>query len=514
VTNTAPSNAVVIAAGASIQAAVDANPAGTAFLLSAGTYSGQTISPQSGDSFYGQNGQTVLDGGGAQQAFRGQCVSNVTLSGLTIANYAPAAQGVGTLGTDASSVNWVVQNCTFTGTTVGVPIMLGTGMTVSGCSVYGNQMAGISGWNVTGGVIQNNNIYANNLSNQSPFTATGSNAGIKIAQCTNVQILNNNIHDNTTAPGVWTDISCSGTVIDGNTIANNGGPGVLLELDYGATVRNNLIQNNNQPALDGCLGGGVYLQNAANANVYSNTITGNVGGVWIYQSDRGSGTQGPWVVNNDAIHNNIIQMSAGVSGYSSSVSAAAVNFYGNTQHLSGSAQLVSSGVATSGTVAVDANATWALSGANTIANVTNNGTVAIASGGSLTVSSAVDPSSTGTFQLQGSATLEIAAVLGTNSKIQFLGAAPSAKLVIDNLANFGTHVGTTSYAGPLLEGFAAGNVIDLKGIGFSTVPALTYTASNGTVQVGHALLFQQSSLGAGAFHVASDGAGGSLLTHS
>jgi parallel beta-helix repeat protein len=513
VTNTAPSTAVVIAAGASIQAAVNANPAGTAFLLSAGTYNGQTISPQSGDSFYG-NGQAVLNGGGVQQAFQGQGVSNVTLSGLTITNYAPAAQGIGTLGTDASAVNWVVQNCTFTGTTVGVPLMLGTGMIVSGCSIYGNQMSGIGGWNVTGGVIENNNIYANNQSNQSPFTATGNNAGIKIAQCTNTQILNNNIHGNTTAPGIWTDISCSGTMIDGNTIANNGGPGVLLELDYGATVRNNLIQNNNQPALDGCQGGGVYLQNSANANVYSNTITGNVGGVWIYQSDRGSGPQGPWVANNDAIHNNVIQMSSGVSGYCSSVSASAVNFYGNTQHLSGSAQLVSSGMATSGTVAVDANATWALSGANAVANLTNNGTVAVATGGSLDVSSAVDPSSTGIFQLQGTATLEIAAVLGSNAKIQFLGSAPSAKLTIDNVANFGTHVGTASYAGPLLEGFAAGDVIDLKGIAFSTPPALTYTASNGTLQVGHALMFQQSSLGAGAFHVASDGAGGSLLTHS
>ena len=56
----APANAVVIAAGANIQAVVNEYPPGTAFLLSAGTYSGQTITPQSGDSFYGQSG-TVLD---------------------------------------------------------------------------------------------------------------------------------------------------------------------------------------------------------------------------------------------------------------------------------------------------------------------------------------------------------------------------------------------------------------------------------------------------------------------
>ncbi|MGA3006001.1 MAG: right-handed parallel beta-helix repeat-containing protein, partial [Acetobacteraceae bacterium] len=344
----APANAVVIAAGANIQDAVNEYPPGTAFLLSAGTYSGQTITPLSGDSFYGQTG-TVLDGGGVQQAFQGQGISNVTISGLTITNYAPAANGPGTLGTDGSSVNWVVQGCTFTQTSVGVPIMLGTGMTVRDCSIYDNQMAGIGGSNVTGATIENNNIYANNQSLQNPFTATGSTAGIKIVQCTNVQILNNDISNNPSAPGIWTNLGCSGTLIEGNTISGNGGPGIIDELDYGATITNNLIENNNNPALDGFEGGGIYIQTSANANVSGNMLTGNVGGIWLHQSSRGSGRQGPWVVNNDAIFNNVIQMSAGNSGYDSSVSASEVNFYGNSYYLSGSAQLVAGGSAVSST---------------------------------------------------------------------------------------------------------------------------------------------------------------------
>ena len=77
-----------------------------------------------------------------------------------------------------------------------------------------------------------------------------------------------------------------------------------------------------------------------------------------------------------------------------------------------------------------------------------------------------------------------------------------------------------SYTGSLLENFAAGDVIDLKGIA-STGLGLNYSAASGDLQItgssGNALAtlaFQTSTLGAGTFHVASDGAGGTLLTHS
>jgi parallel beta-helix repeat protein len=51
----------VIQPGASIQAAVDANPPGTAFLLKAGVHRMQQITPKSGNSFTGEAG-TVLSG--------------------------------------------------------------------------------------------------------------------------------------------------------------------------------------------------------------------------------------------------------------------------------------------------------------------------------------------------------------------------------------------------------------------------------------------------------------------
>jgi hypothetical protein len=81
-------------------------------------------------------------------------------------------------------------------------------------------------------------------------------------------------------------------------------------------------------------------------------------------------------------------------------------------------------------------------------------------------------------------------------------------------------VGTASYAGPLLESFTTGDTIDLKGIA-STGLTLNYSATSGDLQIANStgaavatLAFQNSTLGTGTFHVASDGSGGTLLTHS
>jgi parallel beta-helix repeat protein len=341
---TPPSDAVVLRPGDNIQAAIDSNPAGTAFLLSEGTYRGLTLSPKSGNSFYGENGKAVLDGDGAAHAFRGQGASDVTVSGLVITDYAPPASGIGVFGTDSGSRDWVIEGCEITDIGAGPAIMLGTGMVVRDNWIHHNQAAGIGSWNITGAVIEGNEISFNNQSGDSPFSPTGAGAGIKIAQSTNVRIADNDLHDNVTAPGVWTDINCDGTVIENNRIVDNGGPGVLVELDYGAVVRNNLIEGNNDPSLQGFQGGGIYVQNSRDTEVYGNTIRDNVGGVWVYEGERGSGTQGPWVIENVTIRDNTIQMASGDNGEGGSAQGdPSVRWSGNDYVLTGSAELIGPG---------------------------------------------------------------------------------------------------------------------------------------------------------------------------
>ncbi|MBM3862036.1 MAG: hypothetical protein FJ395_20620 [Verrucomicrobia bacterium] len=53
---TPPADAVAISPGTDIQALVDKHPAGTAFVLKAGTHRLQTIRPKDGMSFYGEVG--------------------------------------------------------------------------------------------------------------------------------------------------------------------------------------------------------------------------------------------------------------------------------------------------------------------------------------------------------------------------------------------------------------------------------------------------------------------------
>jgi hypothetical protein len=163
------------------------------------------------------------------------------------------------------------------------------------------------------------------------------------------------------------------------------------------------------------------------------------------------------------------------------------------------------------TLSVDAGGTWTLNGGN-VATIANNGTINVKA--SLDVSSAIDPGSSGVFQLTGGAALEVASAIGSNARIAFL--TPS-RLTIDNPLSFGSGIGSSSYAGPQLQGFAKGDTIDLRQ--FSPAGAIgIYNSSSGLLQIsnsGHQLAsleFSASTLGAGTFHFASDGGGGTLVT--
>jgi hypothetical protein len=84
---------------------------------------------------------------------------------------------------------------------------------------------------------------------------------------------------------------------------------------------------------------------------------------------------------------------------------------------------------------------------------------------------------------------------------------------------FGTGVGGSSYAGPLLQNFGAGDTIDLHGFA-AAAAALLYNPANGLLQITNGASqvatvdFQNSTLGTGSFSFASDGNGGTLIKHS
>jgi len=164
-----------------------------------------------------------------------------------------------------------------------------------------------------------------------------------------------------------------------------------------------------------------------------------------------------------------------------------------------------------GTLVFDAGSSWQLNGANAVATLSNNGVLDIK--GSLNVFTAIDPASTGLFEIDNSATLEVASVFGGGTQMQFLS---NSNLVIDTAGSFGTGVSGASYAGPLLENFGAGDTVDIKNFS-ANGSALSYDGSTGLMQISNgasqaaSLHFLASSVGNGAFQVAADGASGILI---
>jgi parallel beta-helix repeat protein len=342
-----PVGAVAIAAGASIQAAIDANPAGTAFKLAAGTYSGQNIWPNAGNKFYGApDWTTIIDGGGSVASFtNGQGIGSVVMSGLSIRNYAPPNNGIGCLGTDGSAADWIVENCEITGMALGQALMLGTRMTVRDCYFHHNARSGINCSTVTSPLVYNNEMAWNNQILSAPFTASADTAGIKICTATTATIRNNYSHHNIQSPGIWTDISCSGSIIEGNVTTDNGLSGIIIEIDYGATVRNNFIARNNQGLISGFGGGGIYVQNSQNGFYYNNDMRENGGGIWLWEDNRGAGPSGTWLTQNNAFHDNLVVASSGDHGYGGTSGGTAKSnvFTRNAYQLTASARWVVAG---------------------------------------------------------------------------------------------------------------------------------------------------------------------------
>jgi hypothetical protein len=159
------------------------------------------------------------------------------------------------------------------------------------------------------------------------------------------------------------------------------------------------------------------------------------------------------------------------------------------------------------TLTVDAGGSWTLTGSNTIANIADQG--------SLVLKGALPSTSVQLGAAGGGGTLEAASAPGTASPINFLGAS---ELIVDSASAFGANVGASNYTGPLLEHFGASDAVDIHN--FALANALfNYSSSTGLLQISNGsqkatLDFQNSTLGAGSFHLASDSSSGILVTIS
>jgi hypothetical protein len=301
---------VAVLPGQSIQAAVNANPAGTTFILKAGTHQKQMVVPKSGDVFIGETG-TILDGGKTTaRAFdmgRAPYPSNVRIQGLIIQNYAPGAQ-VGAVHAGQAGGNpnnrttgWVVSNCEIRNNK-GAGLTLGHRMQVLNNNIHHNDQIGVrgSGDNI---LFEGNEIAYNNPSWH--YDWGWELGGIKFSHTNGLVARGNYVHHNN-GNGMWTDIDNINALYENNRAVANAGVGIMHEISYAVIIRNNVATENGL-ARGGAYGGGILISNSRDAEVYGNTVTGNKMGITANELNRGTGKYGLYTVKNLYAHDNTVQ---------------------------------------------------------------------------------------------------------------------------------------------------------------------------------------------------------------
>jgi parallel beta-helix repeat protein len=338
-----PPTGVAVQPGQSIQAAVNANPAGTQFVLKAGTHVRQQVIPKDGDTFVGEAG-TVLDGQGATRyafwAWTGsRWVNNVTIRGLKVTNYTPPVQDgaiSASAGPGNSSTGWVVDRVESSYNSTG-GIHVGAKMRLTNSNVHHNLQLGVGG-SGDSIVIENNEIAYNNYTKayESGWEAGGS----KFSVTRWLVVRGNFVHHNY-GPGLWTDTDNIYTLYENNRAEDNAGEGIFHEISYNAVIRNNQVKRNGLILGRWAYAGGITISMSPNVEVYGNTLEGNYQAISALQqgdAGRGGAPYGRYLVQNLYVHDNVMWLGPGGAGLSDDTGDPAVfasrnnRFVHNTYH--------------------------------------------------------------------------------------------------------------------------------------------------------------------------------------
>jgi parallel beta-helix repeat protein len=284
-----------------IQAIVDSKPAGSTFLLTAGVYEGEAVRPRHGDAFVGQPG-TVLSGGGViEHAFRGGA-HDVTICGLVIENYANPAQ---TGAINGDGVGWRIVGNEIRNN-AGAGVTLNDEYQLIGNGIHHNRQIGIKGAGADI-LIQNNEISHNNINDE--YDMSWEAGGAKFLRTEDLVVRGNFVHDNH-GHGLWTDSNNVRSLYEDNLVVGNYGAGIFHEISYDAIIRGNQIEANGYRHAQG----GIRVVSSRNVEIATNRVTGNNGGIYVAQTERGEGIYGRFVVENLWVHDNYISFSEGWSG--------------------------------------------------------------------------------------------------------------------------------------------------------------------------------------------------------
>lgn len=240
-----------------------------------------------------------VEAGKSEHAFN-STANGVTIENLIIEKYNAPAQ-YGAIHADGS--DWTVKDSEVRWN-YGIGIYTKDDGQVINNHVHDNGQLGLGG-NGDFMLIEGNEIEHNGYwSGIDPGWEAG---GTKWAETDGLIVRGNHSHDNY-GYGLWTDIDNINTLYENNLVENNLDGGIVHEISYAATIRDNvLIGNGTNPDLNWLWGSAILLQNSQDVDVYDNQIdmTGGGGGISMVQQNRGTGAYGAWVTTDNDIHDNV-----------------------------------------------------------------------------------------------------------------------------------------------------------------------------------------------------------------
>lgn len=339
--STAPSGAVTVNVGDNLENLTEASPAGTTFWLAPGTHTfTYSVIPKDGNTYIGAPG-AIIDGDNTintafWEEFYGRKAKDVTLSHLTIQNFASSGQDQGSV---YAGEGWNINHSTFKNHGY-IALFAGPDNVIEDNCFDSNGQLAIGTYrfdNETSNVIINHNEIKNN--NTKNLQACGCGGGVKWWTMKHGQFTNNWVHNNK-GPGVWGDTNNIEMLFEGNYINDNDGMGIFYETSYNFLIRNNTLirnalvhgaaSNGNFPiaAIYISESGGInesgYLY--SNSEIYNNYLEDNWDGVALWESGNryasnevsgytpAFGDPIHWKTQNVSVHDNEFHMDKSVAG--------------------------------------------------------------------------------------------------------------------------------------------------------------------------------------------------------
>ena len=303
----------LIPQGADWDRIIAPEPAGTTFIVETGVHYGQTADLKDGDALIGQPG-AVMDGEGVTAwAVQPNEANNVTIEGLEIRNYSPddlyAPVTARTHAGAPGGIGWTVENCDlhhngYSG------LALSDRSTARNNEIHDNGVIGLEvSWVQEGALVEGNEIHGNNTTGADEYYEAG---GSKFGETVNLIVRGNYVHDNN-GPGLWTDIDNVNTLYESNVVVGNSGAGIFHEISYSATIRNNHVRGNGFRNRGWLWEGGIMVAGSQDVEIYGNTLVDNYNGITLIQQDRGSGSLGPYLLQDVTVQDNKVVRS-GLTG--------------------------------------------------------------------------------------------------------------------------------------------------------------------------------------------------------